>query len=32
VLLECGWFGRFLEHWGRLDPLLLASLPSRVLP
>jgi adenosylhomocysteine nucleosidase len=32
ALLECGWFGRFLEHWGRLEPSLLASLPSRVLP
>jgi len=31
-LLECGWFGRFLEQWGRLEPSLLASLPSRVLP
>jgi nucleoside phosphorylase len=31
-LVESGWFGRFLEHWGRLEPSLLASLPSRVLP
>jgi nucleoside phosphorylase len=29
---ESGWFGRFLERWGRLEPSLLASLPSRVLP
>jgi adenosylhomocysteine nucleosidase len=32
VLLKCGWFGRFLRHWGRLEPSLLASLPSKVLP
>jgi nucleoside phosphorylase len=31
-LLKSGWFGRFLEHWGRLEPSLLASLPSKVLP
>jgi nucleoside phosphorylase len=31
-LVESGWFGRFLEHWGRLEPSLLSSLPSRVLP
>jgi nucleoside phosphorylase len=31
-LAESGWFGRFLQHWGRLEPSLLASLPSRVLP
>jgi nucleoside phosphorylase len=32
VLLQCGWFERFLEHWHRLGPELPASLPSRVLP
>ncbi len=32
ALTETGWFGRFLERWGRLEPSLLASLPSRVLP
>ncbi len=32
VLMESGWFGRFLEHWGRLEPTLLATLPSKVLP
>jgi adenosylhomocysteine nucleosidase len=31
-LVESGWFGRFLEQWNRLEPSLLASLPSRVLP
>jgi nucleoside phosphorylase len=31
-LSESGWFGRFLEHWGRLEPELLTSLPSKVLP
>ena len=31
-LLESGWFGRFLGRWGRLEPSLLASLPSKVLP
>jgi adenosylhomocysteine nucleosidase len=32
VLLESGWFGRFLEQWGRLPPSLLDSLPAKVLP
>jgi len=31
-LTESGWFGRFLARWGRLEPSLLASLPSKVLP
>jgi nucleoside phosphorylase len=31
-LVECGWFGRFLGHWGRLEPSLLESLPAKVLP
>jgi nucleoside phosphorylase len=31
-LMESGWFGRFLERWVRLEPSLLASLPSKVLP